>query len=198
MTRSFLLVPILAALAAHAHAQDGFYVEGFGGASAIADTELDFGATSPEEAFSAGPVAGGAVGFDYAGSPWRSELEFTYRSAGPDDLDGDFASTALAVNGYYEFGAAGAVRPYLGAGLGYVTEIDLDVEGGPDAGEYADRGGALWQAMAGIRFPVSDRLTVAGELRYFDAGRRTLDGDAGSVRAEYSGVEATVALAVRF
>ncbi len=198
MIRSLLAALALATLATPALSQDGFYVEGFAGGSFLSDTDLDFDAASPGEAFSAGPIAGGAVGFDYANSPWRSELEFAYRSGDADELTGDFASTVLALNGYYEVVGAGAARPYLGAGLGYVTEIDFDVEGGAGAGEYSDRGGALWQVMAGVRYPLSDSLTVAGELRYFDAGSRTLDGGARSLKADYSGVEATVALAIRF
>ncbi len=54
------------------------------------------------------------------------------------------------INGYHDFDRVGAWTPYVGAGVGYVTEIDFDISGGIAAGEYNDRGGFAWQAIAAI------------------------------------------------
>lgn len=176
------------------------YFEAFGGASFLSSTDLMFGAVSDDTSFDTGTVVGGALGYDFAG-PFRAELEFTYRSADGSDVEGDFASTTLAVNGYYDFPAMTAgLRPYVGAGIGSVTEIDYDIANGPLAGEYSDDGGALFQAMVGVRYDLTPSVMLTGELRYFDAGSRTLtrSGGGGTVDADYSGTELTLGLAYRF
>lgn len=203
MTRSTLLAAPLAILCATtATAQDAasLYLEAFGGLSRLSGTDLSFDAIENDTGFDAGLVAGGAVGYDFANSPFRAELEFIYRSADGSDVEGDFASTTLALNGYYDFPEIGSgIRPYVGAGIGAITEIDYDVTDGATAGEYSDRGGALGQAMVGLSYDLSSALTLSGELRYFDAGSRTLSRDGGgTVEADYSGAELTVGLAYRF
>lgn len=139
---------IAACLAAPAAAND-LTVRLWGGASGLSGTDLSFGgAPGTSEGFETGRAAGAAVGFDYDG-PLRSELEFAYRTGDAEGVGGDFASTTLMANLFYEFGGAGALTPYVGAGVGYVTEIDFDVETGPGAGEYSDRGRAAFQVVAG-------------------------------------------------
>ncbi|MEM9796980.1 MAG: outer membrane beta-barrel protein [Pseudomonadota bacterium] len=178
---------------------DGYYAEIFGGISDLRSTDLDFSGLVEDGDFDTGPILGGAIGYDYADSPWRSELEFTYRSADTNGFDGDFASTALAINGYYDFAGSGRITPYLGAGLVYVTEIDLDVESGPQLGEYSDRGVVAGQIMLGARMALSDRVDLSGELRYLDAGSVTLDRDGGGdMTADYSTVELMLGLGWRF
>lgn len=190
----------LAAGSAGAQDAGGFYAEAFGGLSRLSGTDLSFADGALATDFDTGVVAGGAVGYRPPESPLRGELEFTYRSAEGQDAGGDFASTTLALNGYYDLGIPGArLRPYLGAGIGYVTEIDYDVASGALAGEYNDRGGVLGQVMLGVGYEVTSRFTLSGELRYFDGGGRTLEAEDGrKIEADYSGAELTVGLAYRF
>lgn len=141
-----------------------------------------------------GLLGGGAVGFDFDPN-WRAELEYMYRSNDVDDFggseidadSGDFASVAIMANAEYRFGAADhALRPYIGAGAGLIQEIDFDVEGGADAGEFSDRGGFAFQLMAGADYAVTANWSLGAELRYFDAGSVKLDGDAGrDLEADY-------------
>ena len=200
---SLLAAATVAIGAQRAAAQDagGFYVEAFGGASLLGDTDVT-GAVGGAASFSAGPVTGAAVGYDYADSPFRSELEFAYRSGDADPFaggaTGDFASTTVMVNGYYDFSATGPVTPYVGAGVGYVTEIDFDLTGGAAPGGYNDTGGAAFQAMAGATYAVTDSFGISGELRYFTAGSRTLTSPAGSITADYATLEAVIGLSFRF
>jgi opacity protein-like surface antigen len=197
LTAAVLALPPLAA-----SAQDGgFYLRAFGGASQLRDTDVTGAVTGPAQ-FGSGPVAGAAFGHDYAGSPFRSEIEFAYRSGEADPFGGgatvDFASTTLMLNGYYDFATTGRLTPYVGAGAGFVTEIDFDISGGAAPGEYSDRGGFAWQAMAGVSFALSDRLGLTTELRYFDAGRRTLSGAGSSVSADYSTLDVIAGVSLRF
>jgi opacity protein-like surface antigen len=180
----------------------GFYLEGFGGASSLADTGLS-GTASGTSGFGTGQVFGVAVGYGYAGSPFRSELEFAYRSGdanGAAGITGDFASTTFALNGYYDFEtiAGGSLKPYVGAGLAYVTEIDFDVSGGGAPGEYNARGDFGYQLMVGAEYPISDRWSVTGEVRYFDAGRQDLTGPGGTLSSDYQSVDVIIGTSIRF
>jgi len=188
---------------ANAHAQDpgGFYLEAFGGVSMLRDADVN-GNVVGKAPFDAGPVVGAAFGYDYANSPFRSELEFAYRSADAKTFaggaTGDFASTSIMLNGYYDLKMGGPITPYVGAGAGYVTEIDFDIVGGASPGEYNDRGGFAWQAMGGINYAVTERIGLSGELRYFDAGRRTLTGSGGTIKADYASFEFVVGVGYLF
>ncbi len=187
-----------------ASAQDGgLYVELFGGLSALSDAELG-GAITGSAGFGSGSVVGLAVGYDYRGSPFRSELEYAYRTADADPFgggaSGDLASTTLAVNGYYDFRDFGPARltPYVGAGLAYVTEIDFDIAGGGAPGEYNDTGVFGYQLMAGASYAVSDRISLTGEVRYFDAGSQTLNSAGGSLTADYNSLDVIFGIGLDF
>jgi opacity protein-like surface antigen len=186
-----------------AQAQDpgGLYLEAFAGPSMLRDTDVT-GNVRGEATFKSGPVVGAAVGYDYANSPFRSELEFIYRSGDAKTFagsaSGDFASTTFMANGYYDFKTEGSLTPFAGAGVGYVTEIDFDIAGGAGTGQYNDRGGFAWQAMGGINYALTNRIGLSGELRYFDAGSRTLNGSAGSIKAGYASLDAILGVRYRF
>ena len=177
----------------------GFYLKAFGGISGVQDTDITMGATTETGiGFDSGTLAGGSLGYGYGPSPWAAEFEFAYRSSESSTgatSRGDFASTSLMVNGVYSFEAAGRLTPYVGAGLGYVTEIDFDV---PGMGEFSDRGGLAWQAFGGVSYRVSDMLSAFAELRYFDAGSRTLSGGSGTLAADYSTLDVAAGLSFSF
>ncbi len=177
----------------------GFYLKAFGGASSLSDTDVTIGATTETDVgFGSGTLAGGAFGYAYADSPLAAELEFTYRSGDSEDgatTGGDFASTSLMLNGVWNFGETSRFSPYAGAGLGYVTEIDFDV---PGSGEFSDRGGVAWQVFGGVSYAVTERVSVFGELRYFDAGSRTLTGSGGSLNADYSTLDVLAGVSFTF
>ncbi|MEM7630438.1 MAG: outer membrane beta-barrel protein [Pseudomonadota bacterium] len=204
MTRTLLLgTSLLIATTLSAQADGSYYVKLFGGASDLRSDTLSFGGAVSDATFDTGVVAGGAFGYDYAGSPWRAEVEYAYRSsdvtpAASFGTGGDFASTALMVNGIYTFSTPGAVQPYVGVGLGFLTEVDLDIDAGPAAGEYEDSGVFAAQVIVGAAYPVSDRVDLYGELRYFTAGSQTLDGAAGAIEADYDSFDAIIGLTITF
>ncbi len=193
-----LILPLLS-FAVPAVADGSWTARLSAGASALSDSDLVFGAGIVDQPFGTGATFGGAIGYDYAGSPWRSEIEFAYRTADPEGTEGDFASTALMLNGYYSFAASGRWRPYFGAGFGILTEIDFDIEQGPRAGEYSDRGGVAIQVMLGTEYAFDERWSLSGEVRYFDAGTVTLERDGtGSLDADYRTLELLTGLTFRF
>ena len=166
---TFVASSLLAALALMPSAADAaqgdghWYATGTLGAAFSSSQTLDYsspaGAASASASFDPGLLAGGAVGYAFNPS-WRVEGEFIYQSVEHDGVDlagigslpsGNYASTGLALNGFYSFNAFGSdkVRTYIGAGLAWLTEVDIDFEQGGDAvGRLAvltmgGRGGAL-------------------------------------------------------
>lgn len=181
-------------------AQDGaFYARAFGGASGLMDTDLGVGGTTTALSFGGGTFAGAALGYDYAG-PWRTEVEFAYRSgdAKGAGVSGDFASTTVAVNGIYSFETATKLRPYVGVGIGYVTEVDFDLTG-TTTGEYSDRGLLAGQVIVGADYALSARWSAFGEVRAFAAKTPDLrDASGAAVHAKYRSLDLAVGLALRF
>lgn len=186
-----------------AGAQDlgGIYIEAFGGASMLRDTTVK-GAVAGKATFGTGPVVGGALGYDSADLWFRPEIEFAYRSgdagAFAGGARGDFASTTVMLNAHYDFDRLGAFTPYVGLGVGYVTEIDFDITGGVAPGQYNDTGGVAYQAMAGASYAATDRIGLSAELRYFDAGSRTLASSTRRITADYQTFELVLGARYRF
>jgi opacity protein-like surface antigen len=202
-----LLAISLMFCATGAMAQDGsgYYVKGFGGLSALQGDTFALDGTSAAVSYDTGATYGGAVGYDYGDRRFRAELEFAYRTGDASGLpvaigtSGDFASTTVMLNGYYMFETASNLRPYAGLGIGYVTEIDFDIEGGAGAGEYSDRGLIAYQAMVGAEYPLANRLSVYGEARYFTAGTADMTSAGGSaLSADYDTFDLNAGLALRF
>jgi len=162
-------------------AQDkaGWYVSAYGGSSALASTNLsDTRPSTPtlagKASFGSGSGLGGGIGYRY-GNGWAAELVWDYRShdlkrIGDVAAAGDFASTVAFLNGYYRFQKVGVVRPFVGVGLGYVTEIDLDLSRGGSAQEYSRRGGLATQAIGGGEVDLTDRWSLSADLRWAQMG----------------------------
>jgi opacity protein-like surface antigen len=178
----------------------GYYARIFGGASALQGDSAMLGGASQALSYGSGAVFGGAVGYDYGTAPFRAELEFAYRTGdSTGGIAGDFASTTFMLNGYYLFSSSGRLTPYAGLGLGYVTEIDFDITGGAGAGEYSDRGLLAWQAVLGLDYALSDRMSLFGEMRYFATETPSLVGPAGaSLSASYDTLDILAGLSFRF
>lgn len=204
--RHILSLPLAALIASSASAAlaDNFYVKAYGGVSSIGDTDVTIstGGTDSDVSFGSGSTFGGAVGYGYPGTALSAELEFTYRSGDSDTgatAGGDFASTSVMVNAVYSLGQTGAFTPYIGGGLGLVTEIDFDVPSGGGEIEFNDRGGLAGQIFAGASYSITDRTSVYGELRYFDAGSRTLSSEGGAtLDADYATIDILFGASLRF
>jgi opacity protein-like surface antigen len=193
---------LLALCAGPAAAQDaGYYAKVFGGLSALQGDAATLDGTTGPVNYDTGALFGGAIGYDYGDRPFRAELEFAYRSGDAEAFGGtgDYASTTLMLNGVYVFQTGGAFRPYVGLGLGYVTEIDFDIADGPETGEYSDRGLLAWQAMIGSDYALSDSLSLFGEARFFRAESPSLSGPGGaSLSADYDTFDLVAGLTLRF
>ncbi len=176
------LVTILTLVAAGyqtAHATEpGWYLRAHGGLSELSDVSGDATAiddtsggvdVSLDTGFTAGLSAGKRLN-----SHWSVELAWEYRSNDSeteiaDTLsfdDGNYAANAFYFNGLYHFSAWGAWEPYIGAGIGWLQEIDIDLEDSRGEQSYSGDGDIGYQLFAGTHYYLSDRWMINAELRY--------------------------------
>lgn len=177
-------IVLLAPLSVAAQDEPGVYVSVYGGPNAMASTSFS-------ESRAAGPDVGGKVtfgsgiGFGVAvgkryGNGWAAELAWDERGnfldrIGGVAVDGNVFSSVVFVNGYYRFPAWGTVRPFVGAGLGYVVGLDIDIDRDGTEQEYSRRGGVAVQAIAGGEYSLSSRWSLSGDVRWSRMGSGTFN-----------------------
>lgn len=183
----FLLAGLLMlAFAQSASSEEDWYVRGSAGIAWLDDddstdlTDVN-GVQNADASFDTGFGVGLGVG-RWFGNRWRADLEWAYRSNDNDDIqlddgrvadDGNIASSALSLNGYYHFTdgrAIGRISPYVGAGIAWVNEVDVDLEGlGAEYEDLEDDGFGA-QFMGGLSYRQTKRLRWDAEVRwlYFD------------------------------
>lgn len=183
--RTYLLAAVLLApLTAAAQDAPGFYAGAYGGVTAAPSTSLlESRATGPSVGgkvdFGRGIGFGAAVGRRF-GNGWAAELALDergnyLRDVGGVAVDGNVFSEVVFLNAYHRFPARGAVRPFIGAGLGYVVALDIDVDRNGVEQEYSRQGGVALQAMAGVEYSLSSRWMLHGDVRWSRIGSGTFE-----------------------
>lgn len=158
-------------------------VSGTGFANGAADIELD-----------SGFVSGLGVSYRYNAN-LSAEIAWEYRSNdsqvtladGTRFDDGNYASNVFAINGIYDFASGGAWTPYLGGGLSWIQEIDIDLEGNGPERSFSGDGDFGYQVFAGLRYLLSDNWNLHGELRYTTFDDLDLDGE--RIQGRFTGLE---------
>eukprot|EP00752_Nemacystus_decipiens_P018988 g17044.t1 len=163
----------------------GFYAGARGGAIWANDTQFTItGPNLVENSYDVGLVGSLFVGFEvpdlYHGIGARVEAEFGYQQADVDthivggtpvtaanSFGSTDAFTAMA-NVYADY-SFGAIRPFLGGGIG-VARVDFDNHGVTgNLGVMDDReNGFAWQVSGGIAYDVSAAITMEAMVRYQD------------------------------
>jgi hypothetical protein len=171
----------------------GFYATAYAQASKLGSTAFDelgnAGLGSGLNArFGPGLGLGGDVGFRY-GNGWASEFEWNWRrhdlkalNRGATTLtsSGDFASNIIFVNGLRRFvGQSGDWTPYVGAGLGWVQEIDFDINSGGKERAWSKKGKAAVQLIAGTEIPLRDGWRLTADVRLLRVGNVELPAEKG-------------------
>ena len=140
--------------------------------------------------FSSGIGFGGDIGYRY-GNGWAAEFEWNYRRHSLDALrqagsnlarDGDFASNILLVNGLRRFNMSAGWTPYVGAGIGWVQEIDLDItpsNAGAERGYSAGSKTAV-QLIGGVEYAFTQNWRLTADARWLRVGSVRLDNEAGN------------------
>lgn len=173
----------------------GFYATIYGQFSRISASNLNesgtLGAGNGLRAeFGRGAGFGGDIGWRY-GNGWAAEVEWNYRRHALDALrqgsvplarDGDFASNILLINGLRRFASGGGWTPYLGVGIGWVEEIDIDITPGSGGAErgYSSGSKAVLQLTAGVEYALTPPWRLTADARWLRAGSVRLDNEAGN------------------
>jgi outer membrane protein W len=203
----------IAAFGASAHDTAGFYANLYAGPSFLSSTNLTetrnaAGNVSGNASFDTGFGFGGAVGYRY-GNGWAAELAWDYRSqglkrVGGTTADGDFASNTFFVNGYYRFAKWGIVRPFVGAGVGWTEEIDIDINRNGRSLSYSRSGAVAVQGILGGEIDLSAKWSLVGDIRAMGVSSGSFsaeNGNAGGTLSgdlEYRPVSLNIGLSYRF
>lgn len=160
--------------------------------------------------FDGGFAAGATGGYRFNNS-WRLEGEVLYRTNDLDTAsipgvgtftDGDYSSVAIGLNGLYDFNLFGSdkTRAYVGAGVAWLQEIDIDFEqNGIESSYSGDDVG--FQVMLGARYDMSERWFLETDVRYFfasDIDMSAEDNAVGNVVADYEPLSVTAGIGWKF
>ncbi len=155
---------------------NGWYASLYGTVSALPSSNLtetvqNASTLNGEAKFDTGKGFGGAVGKNFAKGRYALELAWDYQSAGLKSVgvtkvDGDYATNLFWVNGYRRFPNESRWTPYVGAGLGYVQEIDIDINRAGKESEYSRKGGLAAQAIIGVKRQVTTKWSIMADAKY--------------------------------
>ncbi|MFN5086160.1 MAG: outer membrane protein, partial [Novosphingobium sp.] len=180
------------ALATPAMARDdSWYVEADAGGMIVEDIK-NFTGLNDEGSLDlkTGYDFGGIVGYDFGG--FRLEAEASYRRAEEKafstvtarytdaNVGGGAEALSFMVNGLLDFGPDDGLQGFVGGGVGVgrVKNAVILSPNSPLSLVDSDTGFA-WQALAGVRTPISDNIDVGLKYRFFNQDHNDLVNTAG-------------------
>jgi outer membrane autotransporter protein len=190
-----LLLAMLPIVALAQMEPKGFYVTGYAQYSRIgSSTFTESGALGAggglNAEFGSGFGLGGDIGYRY-GNGWAAEVEWNYRrhslsslrqGGGTLSQDGDFASNIILINGLRRFNSSTKWTPYVGAGIGWVQEIDIDIQ--PAAGgaerSYSASNKTAFQLIAGVEYALNQKWRMTADARWLRVGSVKMDNESGN------------------
>lgn len=112
----------------------------------------------------------GSISFGKYFREVRVELEYSYTDADIDSNNvsndkGEVETKALFINGFHDIDTNSKLRPYFGAGIGW---MNVDVEYKRSGIEHIDDDDNIFafQVIAGLGYEVSDRIDIFAQVRY--------------------------------
>ena len=171
---------------AQAFSLEEVYVKGFGGATWPSDfdttltedgTQIALPSFDHDTGYTLGVAVGAAV------TPNISmEIEYAYRNTDftvtdrdeGDRADGDTSANAFMFNALYMFdgmGATGAVRPYLGGGIG-----GANVEVSAGGQDFDTETVFAYQLIGGVSYELNSNVNLFAEGRWFETESGEFDG----------------------
>ena len=172
----------------------------------------DGSATSSAAAsFEASFAGGGTVGYRFANG-WSLEGELMYRRNELDPVDitglgsftgGDFASLGFGVNALYRFnfGDSGKWSGYIGPGVVYLQEIDIDFDANGEQEISFESDDTALQLKFGGRYDFSDRWFAEAGATYLAASgvKMELPADASqTIESDYQHWTVSAGIGFRF
>jgi opacity protein-like surface antigen len=164
--------------AALAESSQGLFIKPYIGFSQLSDTSAKSTSVGTMDGdtdinLDSGFVAG--LGFGYQYNPqWAVELAWEYRTNDSETTladgeafkQGNYASNLFFLNGYYSFAHQGNWTPYLGAGVSWAQEIDIDLEKAGVEQSFSGDNDFGYQVFAGTYYSLNEALSLNGEFRY--------------------------------
>lgn len=204
-SRLFLTICLTSLLSFNSFAEETsdskFYVKAYGGiniqggqsfdqegiATPGASGDLDLGTSFR---------SGASIGY-FARPNWSVELTYDYLtnsssadfSDGASFSDGDYSSVILFLNNYYHLKEIKGFKPFLGAGLGFIQEIDVDIENAGVETSFSTRNKLAFQIAAGTDYKITDSIDVFGSLSFISAN--DLDMESESTGSEIKNINYT-------
>lgn len=216
MLQNSLLALMAVGLSTNLVAADNghWYVKPFVGLSQISDlsaNSANLGAIdgSSQIDLDSGFNAGIGLGYRYNDSV-AVEVAWEYRSNDSavtlvDNSvfpDGNYASNMLFLNGIY-YPKVGTERwsPYVGAGLSWMQEIDIDLERNGVETSLSGDGEIGYQVFAGVDYAIDDKWGLSSQLRYGSTTGIDLQGEGNNGRLndlDYQPVTLQIGLSYRY
>lgn len=160
-----------------------FYLKPYTGISYMNDVTGMSGASSVEVELDKGLVLGAAFGYRYNANI-AAEFAWEYRTNDSETKvgtefypEGNYASNLFYLNGIYFFDPIGKLTPYLGAGLGWMQEIDIDLERSGVETSFSNSGKLSYQGFIGLEYQLSSAWSIHTELRHAGAKSGDLIGE---------------------
>lgn len=175
------LTVIIVSTALSAWAQDrGFYIKGDVGGNITEDIDLKefFGPVTPgskvqlDPGFRAGVTGGYQVTDWFAAEAELGLFENTINSITDATRihDARFANIPLLFSAKFQYPNRTGLTPYLGAGLGFseaIFDVDNITIGGTTLSGSDNTAVFAYQAFAGLRYRLNERMGLSVEYRYF-------------------------------
>ena len=183
-----------------ADASGAWFVRPYLGFSIMSDLDADFSdidglSGEADVELSDGFTGGLGVGYQYTDNI-AIEFGWEYRSndsettlAGQSEFDdGNYASNIFYLNGHYLLTKNGHWQPYVGAGLTWAEEIDIDLERNGEEQSFSGDGDVGYQLFAGINYDLATQWILQGELRYGSITDIDLSAE-GSDSGKFDGID---------
>ena len=184
-----IAVPLAALAQTTVSAEEGWFVRAYGGISELSDIDgdaigIDDVDGKADIALDTGFNAGLGAGYRF-GNNWAAELAWEFRSndnevelpSGAVYDDGNYASSTLFLNGYYHLARSGPWEPYVGAGVGWLQEVDIDLEDASGELSYSGDGDIGFQVFGGVNYHFNEAWAANAEIRYSMFSGLDLEGE---------------------
>lgn len=168
---------------------EGWYIKPYVGLSSMSDVagkaeNIEMVSGSTDVKLGEGFNAGLSTGF-YYNENVGVELGWEYRTNSSETLiasnmiypEGNYASNTFFLNGLYQFDVNQRWKPYVGAGVVWVQEIDIDLESNGNELSYSGDSDIGYQAMLGVNYHMSDTWSAQFEARYLSLSDVELSGE---------------------
>lgn len=178
------------------YASENFFLRPVVGLSQLSNTKGDSNSIGQTDGIvdvtvDTGFNAGLGFGYQY-GNNIAVEIYWEYRTNDSQALlsdntfyeEGNYASNIFYLNGFYYFKGSQSWSPYLGAGIGWVQEIDIDFEQNENEESFSGSGDSVFQIFAGVDYRLTKNINANAEIRFSSVTDLTLDGEerAGSIQ----------------